>query len=1629
MTIHPISATEAVRESYLNYLTTTFRFRDAVLQEQFESGLRRGDSFVKGPILEATPPFEKGCTVAELIQEGILSDRFHYLRTPLLPVNRPLHRHQEIAVRKLIVHGRNVVVATGTGSGKTEAFLIPILNHLLREQEAGRLGPGVRALLLYPMNALANDQLARLRKLLRNCPQITFGRYTGETEEKYGEALQRFRRASRGEDPPPNELISREQMWRSPPHILLTNYAMLEYLLLRPTDSVFFDGAYAEHWRFIVIDEAHTYSGAKGIEMAMLLRRLKDRVADGQEKRLQCIATSATLGGKEEARRIVDFARQLFGEPFEWIDGDPVRQDVVEAVRLPLAPGTEGWGKPSVELYQVWRELINGVPEGHLVREFAKHGKGNGVPQEALVEAERRSSGPAGWKAFLYEVLKGDERLLMLQQELEQGPQDFYALAHRIFPEASEPEEALAALVDLAGKAKAGEDSPPLLPARYHLFVRAIEGAYLSLRPERRLFLFRREKLKEGDREYPVFEVATCRQCGAVYLVRDCSSDREQDYLKQAGTESTKVEYFLLLPEDIQGPDNLDEDEEIEYPQPQTSGKLEKYVLCGSCGALEKEKATTPPCHCGRENYSSLIRVPVTPNGKVFLCPACGKRNPLGMVWRFFVGSDAAASVLATALYQQITPGGEKEALKNVQAVEDPWSSFAITRGGEKHKNETSNAPRKLLVFSDSRQDAAFFAPYLNRTYSQILRRNLILKVIQEHKYEVLHNRWRIQDLVDPLQDMIGEAGLLPGCSVQEQKNEAWKWVLHEFLALDRRISLEGLGLLGFALVKPPAFRPPKALMQEPWNLTEEEVWTLFQVLIDTLRSKGCIVFPEHVSPRDPFFLPRNRELYFRGYGASRQKGIFSWNSSALNSRLDFLIRLAHNISPHITEEECREVLMNIWDRSLALENPASCWRPYFSGDSLAGEGVVYRLRYNLWELKPTLIDESLTWYICDRCHTLSLHNIRNTCPTYRCTGRLRPCRPEELFRQNHYYKLYSNALPLRMVAEEHTAQLTSDAAAKLQNKFLEGEVNVLSCSTTFELGVDVGELEAVFMRNMPPSVSNYIQRAGRAGRRTDTVAFALTFAQRRSHDLDHYREPWRMIAGKVQAPYFKIENEKIVRRHVYATALSAFWRSAEEYRELFGTVGDFFFKEGRSGPDLFAAYLESRPTSLLDSVKKIVPPSLHDSLDLEGWGWMAGLFDPRDGLLLKAEEEVKNDVEQLEELRQKLFGEGKPVDHLTRLINTLKGKYLIDFLSNRNVIPKYGFPVDVVELQLLHHGEEARRLQLERDLRIALSEYAPSSQVVAGGKLWTSRYIKRLPNREWERFRYAICEQCQSIVRARTELVYAREDLVERFRQCPVCGQRYANQGVFIIPSFGFLSDIKGPAAPGEERPERTYSTRAYFSGEADEEDVIEVSLRGARLKAVPASRGKLVVINNAGHMGFKVCQRCGYSVMGNERVANPHPMPWGAECSGTLQSRLSLGHEFETDILKITFEGYENAERGFWYSLLYALLEGISKALDIERQDLDGCLYPTSPNPAVRTLVIFDDVPGGAGHVRRVANKDSLVKVLHTSLERLAQCECGGPDGDASCYGCLRHYGNQFCHELLKRGPVIAFLRDLLT
>ncbi|MGH8918520.1 MAG: DEAD/DEAH box helicase, partial [Actinomycetes bacterium] len=455
-----IATSALLSATYRRYLRSLLPVRDPALAAALADRIAASPLLTKGPLLEATPPYRTGATLRDLIGEGVLDPAFARLGGQALPLDRPLYLHQEQALRKAAA-GRNLVVATGTGSGKTESFLLPVLSALTAEHTAGTLGPGVRALLLYPMNALANDQLRRLRHLLADAPQITFGRYTGDTPERAAEGASLYESLNPGEPRLPNELLSRQEMRDEPPHLLLTNYAMLEYLLLRPADMELFEGKHGGHWQFVVLDEAHVYDGAKAEEVGMLLRRLRERVGRGQDKAtFQAIATSATVGGHPQA--VMDFAAKLFDLPFEWMDGDPAHQDLVGAQRVDIPAGP------------LWGPL---GPDGYLGLAASAD------PAAALLGQaadDPVAAGLGGRDAAL--LLAHEQTMARLRVLLAASPRSFTDLAAEVFTDGDGPSAgaALAALVSVGAKIRDGMGSP-VLSARYHLFARATEGAFTCL--------------------------------------------------------------------------------------------------------------------------------------------------------------------------------------------------------------------------------------------------------------------------------------------------------------------------------------------------------------------------------------------------------------------------------------------------------------------------------------------------------------------------------------------------------------------------------------------------------------------------------------------------------------------------------------------------------------------------------------------------------------------------------------------------------------------------------------------------------------------------------------------------------------------------------------------------------------------------------------------------------------------------------------------------------------------------------------------------------------------------------------------------------------------------------------------
>ena len=1592
MSMNPVETTNRISTDYVDYLKSILSVKNPEIKEKIFKTLEKS-VFVKGPYLEATLPYVTGRSLSHLIDEGIASDEFTSMGDAL-EIDRPLYVHQENAFLKVTKEKRNIVVATGTGSGKTECFMYPIFQALMNEKINHTLSPGVRALFLYPMNALANDQMKRLRELLKEYPHITFGRYTGETIDGEDKALEVYKAQREAEiksknrfarknvdytekdlSPLPNELISREAMRKSPPHILLTNYAMLEFLLIRPDDHVFFSSPLGDFWKFIVLDEAHTYKGANGTEIALLLRRLKERIGKHAGGQIQCIATSATLGDMEALDDLALFATDIFGEAFE-------TQDMITSQRIK----------------QQWHEKL----VKHSIKDYEAMG---------LREKEMEASAYGTW---LHQELCNDERIVGILQILENKPKSMQEVATYVFADVNGKEEqqkGLIQLIQLGVKAKESKESMALLPARYHLFVKSLEGVYVSLYPEKQLFLDRRESVVINKQiSVPAYELANCQHCGQEYLVGMDDGGR----LMPLKAEETP-NYYLLSEKSLDQIDvSTDSDEEtLEVSK---VDKVEPYSLCTACGDLTPFNRSIEGACCDVNDKGKRIKLykittaKKTPN----TCVSCGSVSQ-GIIKRFLTANQPATYTITNSLYTMIPPQKmpERDTVvkkKSLFVSKADNSAQVIQLDAEKG--------RKLLVFSDSRQEAAFFAAYMGNKYNQLMWRRLILNILRDA--ESAHY---LEDVASKMVLKAEQYGLYPAEEnlTHNQKSEmAWKYLLKEFLAFEKKQGLEGNAYVRFL--------PEPIEMQEGlWGLSPEETWDTLAQMLDTLRVAGTVSYPEAVNPDDDYFAPRNRQMYFRKKNAEKERAnIISFLpvGNRNNKRSDFMKKLSPSLD--VGSSDTDELLSTLFEAIEALTDFG-----YIQTVASAALGVVYLLNLKKWQ--AIYVEEEDSVYQCLKCKKRSNYNIRNVCTEFRCDGKLEEI-PAGQYREDPYYsKLYNESKLIPMIAEEHTAQLNRDEAGKIQKRFEEGEVNVLSCSTTFEMGVDVGQLEAIFLRNVPPETANYVQRAGRAGRRTAATAFSVTFARRNSHDMNYFIDPTEMISGKIRSPYIELKNDKIASRHVNSMVMAWFFKKDREFFDgrLTRMMGIDY------DDDIQIALkneLEQQPPELLQTIQCVLPDYLKEKLKIEEWKFVQILLG-ESGSLTNAISQAVGEREALLDIIEKRKENKKSdlvrTDDILRHINTLDNKSTINFLASSGIIPKYGFPVDVVKLDIFDHSPRAQSVDLSRDLKMAIAEYAPGSEVIAAGKMWTSHALNRIRDKEWPTYPYYECPDCKVIEIGDEPTTLEKEQEIKE-KLCKCDSQAVMKPHKFVIPIFGFSTkrDAKSKSV-GDSRPARAYPTKIQFAGldkvdeQQEKERIFNITKVGHRLvKSMYSPEGKLVILNKGMlKKGIFLCQRCGYAQSTPEQFQE-HQNKYGYKCGNKHYSHVALGHIFHSDVLRLDFPQYQVKAHGdcsLWKSLLYAVLEGASEALGISRNDINGCIEVTGIDP---TLILFDEAAGGAGHVKQIINKFEYV--LKAAYKRTSgKCGCGP---ETSCYGCLRSYSNQMDHDDLSRGMANEYLEWIL-
>ena len=1560
---------DMVAGRYRTYLETTFHFRDVILRQSFASALNSED-LVKGPYLEGTPLFARSLAPRALASELGLNPDDAFLRA--IDGDRALWRHQEQAIRS-IAAGRNVVVATGTGSGKTEAFLLPILFYLYREHMLGSLGPGVRALILYPMNALSNDQRDRLGAIAGKLRQygsdfeFTFGQYTGETPDNSTDARRDAERHARERHP--GELVFRDEMRRTPPNILLTNYSMLEYLLIRPGDRPLFDDDRSRRSVFLVLDEAHQYRGTRGMEMAMLVRRLKQclKHAD-RDLPIQCIATSATLLGEDSDRSAaVRFASTLFDSPFE-------EEDVITGERQTVSGNSKC--TLSRDDYRAIHAAVD-TPETPDSAHLRTLGDSLGLQLPSHLGLEQ----VAGY------ILLADYRVNQLQQLLSGGPVHVRPVADRLFPELEEPERvtALGELVQVLAavpqpSSSTNESTTRFCAPRYHLYLRSLEGAFVRYLPEREITLNRRQHDEAAS-----FEQALCRECGQHYLVGRLEGGTRSgsfvEVIRDPGHTEFGVDFLLPLDSEIEVIDELEGPEQTPDQRVDHAGI---FCLCLRCRAYWRE-GMSPPCQHGRDAGTNLrVMRQHAGEGEDRLpeCVACGYRGT-DPVKEVIHGADGPNAVIATTLFEVL-----------------------------------QNDRRKVLAFADGRQEAAFFAWYLGKTYEDIFFRNHMLQAgrqLAHYSPEPLS----LQDLAEELTVMVCEQGLAgPAATRSSIRRMVWHSVLREFLTNEKRISLEGTGCSRWEIHWPPWFRVPSVLLKEPWLLSEGEAWHLLYLLLDTLRDVRAVYLPQGTGARLSWdevssYPPRRARLGER----RKDAGVEPWDSPRCR-RTRLLAKILESTGhPADTAQEAAvETLRVLWEAFAKFDACAPDARralllPVQDGRQLNTEWWRFRV-----------LGPRNHVYLCTQCGRLQAESVASVCSRPACSGRVRKTSCVELQR-NHYRTMYNTNLPALLRVEEHTAQLTKENARRFQRDFKEGRIGVLSSSTTFELGVDLGDLDTVFLRNIPPEAFNYAQRVGRAGRRAGHCGLAVSYCRRSPHDLYHFARPEGMLKGMVRAPVLHLCNVKILVRHMTAVVLGRFFRKK---RARFGLVRDFFVD--LATPQASAEVREFACTDkeeLEPILRSVVPGEMWAALGLENehgsWiDWVAGTLrgDGEDSRLVDAERELMSDYRRVREIEEESSRrrEHERARWARNRAEDLEREDVLSFLSRKAVIPKYGFPVDVVELDTQRRTDE---VQLERDRAIAISEYAPTAKVVANKKVWESYGIKIVPDRPPRVRHYRKCS------------VHNRFDVwdesVPASSGMPCCDQM-SSARKYVIPWYGFVTKADEPVDP-QRRPQKLFTSRPFFVGlVGPDRGHIDVPARQPYVRLTKACPGKMAMICE-GHrgQGFYICLRgCGAGFRKREAM---HTTPYGAKCRGPLEP-VVLGHEFITDIIRLDFLHRPSfpcwgAPLWFAYSLAYALAGAASEVLEVSPTDLNATVgHPEGD--ALPPIILYDNAPGGAALVTRLEEEHTLTACLKTARTRVdGVCGCGEND---SCYGCLRSYSNQFAHTHLRRGPVHHFLTELL-
>ncbi|WP_040259139.1 DEAD/DEAH box helicase [Pseudomonas massiliensis] len=1715
---------KSLAESLRQYIEAQYHIRDEGLVRERHALLQANETIAQTPYVEATQVYKTGEAYQGLAIPPAAASALSDLSEMGLGLYPRPYEHQSQALTAFLgKEAADLVIATGTGSGKTESFLMPVIGSLAiegAERPVSASMPGCRAMLLYPMNALVNDQLARIRRIFGNADAagilqqgrtypIRFGSYTGRTpypgkrdsgrDERFIKPLfeQFYKKvasvpAVQGElarigrwpskdlvgfyaddsvqtktwssgkrqgkqfisknwkgrlctQPGDRELMTRDEMQVRCPELLITNYSMLEYMLMRPIERGIFEQT--KDWLksdvrnefILVLDEAHMYRGAGGAEVALLIRRLCARL-DIPRERMRCILTSASLGSEADAAANGErFARDLTG----LLESSPRCLRVIQGTHEPRSGNrsitdAQMHGLAALDLPAFQRAANDLSAATQALNDLA----------QALGWAAFQGSDHASLRNWLFENLTGFGPLERLIELVSGKAEKLDDLGENLFGQASKniAEKATDALLALGSHAQRRADGRVLLPTRLHLFHRGLPGLHACIDPNC--------SSRQGNHQGPtilgrlhtkpstqcnceargrVFEFLTHRDCGAAF-VRGYVNAKMDFVWHQPNGPFSETGIAALMPVDIFV-------EETTHPRSRHRDKW-LHISTGIMRSTSQE---------GVEGFRR-VRVPDKPPvGEPITfdnCPVCTRkiRN----------GKDEPSKIM-----DHVTKG------------EAPFTTLVRTQMARQVESRVvdsrhPNGGRKVLIFSDGRQKAARLARDIPRDIElDVFRQAIALACYKLREIsrdprptQVLYTAFLavLTEFDLPLFDGIDARKLADAIDLYKRDCESdleealQQQGLPPDLPSRYRIALLKLlcssyySLTGTTIgyVEPVATKLKRIkldLSAAGVSLSEQDLRALAIGWIETLLQD--FAFDKSI----------DRILRYKAAGYAKP----SWGS---NGMFDKALReaLAAQLPGSLSTLEAIEATF----RNHLADEDNGAW--FLSPNSLS-----------------LVVDLEYIWAQCGQCTAVTplalAGKICMACGSDRATL-VDPATSEYLSARKGLWRepvreaLQPGARLTNLNVEEHTAQLSNRDRSKVhattelyelrfQDVLIDPKdrpIDVLSCTTTMEVGVDIGSLVAVALRNVPPQRENYQQRAGRAGRRGSSVSTVVTYSQNGPHDSHYFLNPRRIVAGPPRTPEIKVDNEKIARRHVHAYLFQTFFHEVMAQKTLLskpktallekalGATHDFFFAGTDSGLNLeqFKSWVSSELLQDNAPLKNSVLAWLPPNLDTQGLTLAEWLQDTALGLMQKLHElAAKLPQQAINQGDQGDAADEAGDDESKASAAEIEQKELLEFLFHHSLLPTYAFPTDlcsflVEKIAKVNGMAEIQTVQRpQQSISKALSEYAPGRLIVIDRHTYRSGGVfADLPGNVVNRAA-ALFKKAKRHVHCKTcSFVRNPNSLVANHGPCPVCGGELTTETMILPEVFG---PEKAEDLPENDREQEiTFATMAQFPQPVNPNE-LTFQACGPKASFTYETNQTLVTVNRgiegAEFGGFSVCVECGHaSVFDHNAHVGPHERPYKllspkgtpSLCSGRFD-RVLLGHDFKTDLLllrlKVEAPLVSNTAEVVVLQILEDALHSIAEALRLaasrHRQlDLDpsefGSGFRIDPGvqgeAKILEVFLYDTLSGGAGYAEIAAKY--IEEILVATLRLLESCDC-----ETSCTECLNHFHNQHLQHRLDR------------